>query len=145
MIADRKPGTTFPVAQTENHMAWELRSGNEYFYRSRRKPGGRVTKEYFGNGMAAEIEARRMKDRAEQKRRDERAIMDFCLQVGPADQLLEVLDHKCRLLLEATLVAAGYHKRRSEWRRKGCQGRPRKKDRTAQQDHRASNKPQRSN
>ena len=51
-------------------MAWELRSGNEYFYRSRRKPGGRVVKEYYGNGMAAEIEARRMRDREEQRRRD---------------------------------------------------------------------------
>ncbi len=110
-------------------MAWERRAGNEYFYRSRRTPDGRVVKDYYGNGAAAEIEARRMQDRADQRRRGERATMEFCQQVNPPDQSLELLNQFSRLMLEATLVAAGYHKRRSEWRKKGCQGRPRKADR----------------
>ena len=111
-------------------MAWEKRKTYDYYYRSVRKPDGRVVKQYFGNGAAAETEARLVRQRAEQRRRDERAILDLYVQVHPADQLLETLNYECRRLLHGSLLAAGYHKHHSEWRKKGCHGRPRSPNKT---------------
>lgn len=107
-------------------MAWESRSGLQYFYRSYRTPDGRVRKEYFGNGARAECAAARDAERQREKRRDEEAIVAFCVEVSDADLLLTSFGQRCSLLLEATLVANGYHKHRGEWRRRGCQGRPKK-------------------
>jgi len=108
-------------------MAWETRSGREYFYRSVRQTDGTVMKRYFGNGADAELEARRMRDEAEQKRRDRETVEDFGRTVSAADEALEKLDQQARLLLEATLISAGYHRHRSEWRKRKCPGRPRRK------------------
>jgi hypothetical protein len=38
-------------------MAWEARYGGRYYYRSVRKGGGRVAKQYYGRGPAAELAA----------------------------------------------------------------------------------------
>jgi hypothetical protein len=84
-------------------MAWETRErGGRYYTRSRRKDG-RVVREYLGGGLVGELASET--DRIRWERRE---IDDLCRRRG-----LERLE----ILLRAHLIAAGYHRRKGEWRR----------------------------
>jgi crotonobetainyl-CoA:carnitine CoA-transferase CaiB-like acyl-CoA transferase len=98
-------------------MAWEERQrGGRYYTRSRRE-GGRVVREYVGRDPLAELAAeedriRRELEEAERERQREelerlKALAAPVLEVSEA---AEVLAH-------AHLVAAGYHRRKGEYRR----------------------------
>src|SRR6478736_65351 len=101
-------------------MAWEQRndSANRYYYRSRRLPDGRVVKTYHGTGqcgaMAADADRVR---RAEQSlvHQRHRALLEHIQHV--AAPLVELCD-ACDVIMEAALLAAGYHNHRGEWRKK---------------------------
>lgn len=41
-------------------MAWEKRRGRTYFYLSKKLPDGRVGKQYYGQGLLAEIDSIRL-------------------------------------------------------------------------------------
>ncbi len=97
-------------------MAWEKRgNSNQYFYRCKRLPDGRVHKQYFGRGLRAEAEAIEMERKA--RERDQERIRRSKLHN------LDLLARECMkafmLILEAHLYAAGYHNPKSRgWRKR---------------------------
>lgn len=102
-------------------MAWERRrNGQLYFYRSSRDPTtGKVRKQYFGRGHAAEEEAARQSERiarrqAELERRQAAELI--------TDQVA-ALGANVDGLVETALLAAGYHRPgRKAWRRRRKHG-----------------------
>jgi hypothetical protein len=104
-------------------MGWERRHGGTYYYRPVRR-AGRVEKEYFGNGVAARAAAS-LDAEAEQRRRSEaETVRAWRDRLAPLDGAVAALDGACRLMLEATLISAGYHRQNySAWRRKRDHGR----------------------
>lgn len=99
-------------------MGWEKRErGTRYYTRSKRV-NGRVTKEYVGTGLIAELIA--LRDEAERQHgveearawREEREHLQC--QDATAGDLCEMAE----LLTRAALVAAGYRQHnRGEWRK----------------------------
>ena len=99
-------------------MAWSVRNGRRYYYRSIRS-GGRVQNIYMGTGPVAEQAANKdLQRRIEQGRAKaaERAEQE-CFRAHEAP-----LVEACRqtdLLIRAALLASGYHRHhRGEWRKK---------------------------
>jgi hypothetical protein len=95
-------------------MGWE----RGYYYRVR-KVNGRVVREYFGAGEAAELVAEM--DALERERRQlealERRQEKDDLKALDAD--LKALNERIDLAARAALVAAGFHQhKRSEWRKR---------------------------
>jgi len=97
-------------------VAWEQRSENLYYYRSGRD-GERVKKEYLGRGELAETIAHA--DETIRRHREERRAQEMAegeiLEdlVAPALEVREA----ARVLARASIVAAGYHRHRGEYRR----------------------------
>jgi len=98
-------------------MGWEQRGNNRYFYRKERE-GSRVKSVYVGRGeiahMVAQLQsssplierfARSMKSPDEIKFEKAEAALD------QASDLIE-------LITEASLLAAGFHTHKRQWRRK---------------------------
>lgn len=100
-------------------MAWEKRRRGHrlYFYRARRV-GGHVRKQYVGTGPAAELAAKQDAE-ARAKREALRSVERQARQQDEeaADQL-DGFAKWCELLLAGTLLAAGHHNHRGEWRRR---------------------------
>ena len=98
-------------------MAWEERNGNRYYYRKRRE-GGRVVSEYIGGSDLAEAfvyldeieqdqrELEREIDRAERQEQQE------------IDHQVDEVISLARTLADATLLAAGYHRHKGQWRKR---------------------------
>jgi hypothetical protein len=98
-------------------MAWEIRSRGSYYYRSV-KIGGHVVKQYFGRGAIGTV-AESYDAKARQRRDAERdALRDEQDRLEPADRAMTALDAACRQVLEATLLAAGFHQNRRSWRKR---------------------------
>jgi hypothetical protein len=101
-------------------MAWEQRknTSRRYYYRSEKRPDGRVVKTYHGTGQrgAQAAETDRLK-RAEQNLQLERhrALVEHIQHV--ATPLVE-LCVACDVITGAALLAAGYHNHRGTWRKK---------------------------
>ena len=98
-------------------MAWEERErGGCYYTRSRRR-GGRVLREYVGTGPLAELaaEADRERRELEEARRDREGEELERLEALAAP-VLEVSE-AAEILAHAHLVAAGYRRRKGEYRR----------------------------
>lgn len=100
-------------------MGWETRKGGTYYY-AKERTGARVVSRYIGAGELVhfvetmETERREEKElnreawrleRGQMRREEERATEIF----AAADELME-----------AALLAAGFHKHKREWRRKRC-------------------------
>src|SRR4051812_47650758 len=98
-------------------MGWESRPGGRYYYRSQRV-AGRVTRQYFGRGPAATL-AESLDVEARRRREDERAALGADrAALEPLDRAMAALDAACRRMIEATLLAAGYHQHRRSWRKR---------------------------
>lgn len=97
-------------------MVWESRgSSNQYFYRSKRLPDGRVRKLYFGSGFRAHSEWMRLVAQRAQKKR-EKQIKEAFLEL---DSVAASHAKATQLLMEAQLHALGYHNPRYRgWRRR---------------------------
>jgi hypothetical protein len=100
-------------------VAWEKRKrGGRYYTRSRRSPkDGRVVREYVGSGPLAEIAAeedRTKRELAEAKREREKEELGRLKALAAP---LEELSEAAEILVHAHLVAAGYHRRKGEYRR----------------------------
>jgi hypothetical protein len=98
-------------------MAWEKRErGGRYYYRSIRD-GEKVRKEYIGTGEFAETLAhsdesiRLIRKLERDKGREELERLEAL--AAPALEIDKTTD----ILAHATLVVAGYHRRKGEWRR----------------------------
>jgi hypothetical protein len=97
-------------------MGWD--HGGRYYTRSRRE-GSRVVREYVGGGavghLTAQFDALKRQER-EAERADAKVAQNA---VDALDAPLDELDDLGALLVEAALVAAGYHRHnRGDWRKK---------------------------
>ena len=97
-------------------MGWD--KGGRYYTRSRRE-NGRVVREYVGGGtigqLAAELDAIEHEER-EAERAAARAERE---EISALDTPLDELDGLAELLVNAALLAAGYHQHnRGNWRKR---------------------------
>ena len=99
-------------------MAWESRASGKYYYRSIRTFDGRVVKSYFGNGLAAGMAAELDAEARARRRAEADAVAAERARLAPPDAAMAALDAACRLTMEATLVAAGFHRFNYAWRRR---------------------------
>ena len=96
-------------------MAWETRRGQRYFYEMRRV-AGKVVKTYFGNGSEALEAERKVLDRKTCRTEGKAAIRDLGQALEPVDDTLTELDAAVTLLIQGSLLAAGYHQHSGTWR-----------------------------
>jgi len=95
-------------------MSWEQRKQRgRYYYRTRRR-NGKIIREYYGNGPAAEKAA------AEDARAgvEREAWRQTKLEVANVESAVSVFVQRCEELLEATMLAAGLHNHKGEWRKR---------------------------
>jgi hypothetical protein len=98
-------------------VAWEKRERGERYYTRSRREGGRVVREYVGSGPLAELAAEEDQIRRElEEERREREREELGRLEGLAAPVLE-LSEAAEILAHAHLVAAGYRKRKGEYRR----------------------------
>ena len=98
-------------------MAWETRGRQRVYYRARRV-GGKVRKQYFGSGIAAQVAASEDKVLREQRGRERATIRAIKATVAPLGDLMRELDDGVRVMYQASLLAAGYHDHRGTWRKR---------------------------
>src|SRR5262249_54878633 len=98
-------------------MGWKTINGRQYYYTCERV-GGKVQTRYVGTGLfaglAAQLEADRRAEEAD--KRDERRAereRDEAKERELADWFDAV-----EALADATMLAAGYHKHKGQWRRR---------------------------
>ena len=97
-------------------MGWD--KGGRYYTRSRRE-NGRVVREYVGGGtigqLAAQLDAIE-RDEREAERIAARAERE---EISALDMPLDELDEHAELLVNAAMLAAGYHRHnRGNWRKR---------------------------
>lgn len=106
-------------------MAWERRGqSGSYFYRSVRTPEG-VRKVYLGKGREAHLEAERIAASKAAQEAEKLALQAERMKTSEAEQMTQDLEEYSTLLLEASLLAAGYWRGRDyrRWRkRRAVQG-----------------------
>jgi hypothetical protein len=99
-------------------MSWEARKGRRYYYRAFRQQG-RLVKQYVGSGsdavaVAEQDVALRAEQAARRQAEQERRQLDLAL----SDQVAS-LAAEAGALMEAALLAAGYHRpQRKPWRKR---------------------------
>ena len=99
-------------------MAWELRRGRRYYYRSVRV-GSHVRKQYFGTGEAALLALNHASQQRQNKLKAAQALAALQAMLIQLDHISDELEAGCDLLTQAALMVAGYHRRnRGAWRRK---------------------------
>lgn len=107
-------------------MAFEARKpgGTVYFYSSvRDSRTGRVRKVYVGTGPRAAAAAAAVEARRQQRAAERRAGERLRAELAAADALAADLDAAATLLMEAALLAAGFHRRNyGAWRHKRGHG-----------------------
>lgn len=99
-------------------MAWELRGGQRYYYRSVRV-GTRVTKEYAGGGLmgilAADLDAEERDQRAAERERILAEHEAWSALEMPGHEVERLMD----VLMAATLLTEGFRQHdRGAWRRR---------------------------
>jgi hypothetical protein len=90
-------------------MAWERRRRGSFYYRSKRV-GGRVVKDYFGNGTIGELAADLAEEARARRAEDAAALRTEQARLEALDQPPAALDRACSLMATATLTASGYRR-----------------------------------
>jgi hypothetical protein len=98
-------------------VAWEKRGAKRYYYRSVRDGERGVKKQYLGRGEVAEAIAHA--DETIRRHREERRAQEMAEREILEDLVAPTLEVReaARVLARASLVAAGYHRHRGEYRR----------------------------
>lgn len=107
-------------------MGWDRKkrgSKQGYYYRSRRV-GGRTVKEYVGTGPLAATAAELDEDERRQRQAAKEAWAAEQVRLAAADAAFHDLRAAANLLTTSTLLAAGFHQHRGQWRRRRWHGRP---------------------
>lgn len=102
-------------------MAWEKRgtSGRRYYYRSIRGPDGRVRKRYLGTGFAAEKAARQVAENRAEREAERARIREEIGRTEMPQKLTDTIEDSSQLMLEAMLLASGFHRHNyGPWRRR---------------------------
>ena len=104
-------------------MAWESRHGTKalYYYRVKRVDG-RVRKTCYGSGPGAELVASHDAMARAARHDDTQAAQREDAQCEPLDRLANELDAGVETLVDAAILACGFHLHRGELRRRrhGC-------------------------
>jgi hypothetical protein len=99
-------------------MGWDKHGTRRYYTRSHKKDG-KVTRVYFGNGAEAELAAALDKSRRERKQAERQALQADRKRWDDACDTLDSLIAFSDLLVEAKLLAEGFHQHdRGQWRRR---------------------------
>ena len=95
---------------------WVTRGAKKYFYRSVRR-SGRVEKIYHGTGLIGEVAAAADDLRRAELKAQRQALQTEQGRCAEALALSRALIQANALLLEASFLAAGYHRQhRHQWR-----------------------------
>ena len=97
-------------------MGWEERRGRQYDYRSVRKGKG-VRKEYVGGGALGQLIAQLDELERLQREEEEASWREEQERLQRSAGFLQELEEAAEILTRAQLLAAGFHKRKGEWRR----------------------------
>jgi hypothetical protein len=98
-------------------MAWETRNGRLYYYEKKRE-NGRVVSRYVGRGLAAQLaESVNRMLRIEREELREEARKQAALD-REIDRRIRQSALVVKLMTETTLVLAGFHKHKGQWRRR---------------------------
>jgi len=103
-------------------MAWEKRRRRRYYYHKRRE-GDRVTSVYLGRGDLAHFYAQAAQRDQRRRAQTRRHAREVCAEVDQLDQTLDALQTITATLVQATLIAEGFHLHHGQWR-KNKRGRP---------------------
>jgi hypothetical protein len=96
-------------------MGWD--KGGRYYTRSRRV-NGQVVREHIGGGELGLLAAQLDADEREQRLRERAATLAERDRLVALDMPLSELNDLAELLVQAALLAAGYHQHnRGEWRK----------------------------
>src|SRR4051794_10140905 len=110
-------------------MGWEGRAetAKQYYYRSTRDADGTVIKNYYGRGHRPPAAAKEAARARADRQADREAVEEELGRIADSDASTRELDAAARLLMEATLLALGYHRQQyGQWRkRRGCNERTR--------------------
>jgi hypothetical protein len=90
-----------------------------YLYRSRRE-GQRVKTEYLGKGEDAELWTLLDAVSVEEQAAEREAWRAERVAAEVADSTLDELGQLVRVAVSASLLAAGYHGHRRQWRKRRC-------------------------
>jgi hypothetical protein len=103
-------------------MAWVYEGNRRNYYRSRRV-GGKVRSEYFGSGAAAELAAALDRERRRQRQAERERRRADEERWAASDSPLEMLVAATDMVVEAALLAAGYHRHAmGDWRKRRGHG-----------------------
>jgi hypothetical protein len=98
-------------------VGWETRKRGTSYYTRSKWMDGRVVRQYFGGGRVGEIFA--LEDELKRRQREETAAFrkEEREHLEASAAFLKELEEAAEVLIRANLVAAGYRKRKGEWRR----------------------------
>lgn len=96
---------------------WVTRGSRRYYYRNR-KVRGRVERDYYGSGEEAQLAAALDSCRKLRREVERQARRDSVKTWEAACWPLKELTHGTDLLAWATLLSAGFHRHKHEWRRR---------------------------
>jgi hypothetical protein len=98
-------------------MGWEQRGANRYYYRKERE-GSRVKSTYVGRGDMAHMIAQFESSSAELEKLMRAKKSIEAIESEKADAAMDRAIDLVRLFTEASLLEAGFHTHRRQWRRK---------------------------
>jgi len=99
-------------------MGWEKR-GNQMYYYSAERVGGRVVKRYVGTGHAGELVAQLEAIHRTEREEGAEAAKRERVKLAALDAALAPLNELADALTAAALVAAGcHHPKRGKWRKR---------------------------
>jgi hypothetical protein len=93
------------------------KSGQLYFYKKRRE-GNRVISEYVGGGQLVVLAEGQAQIERERKEREREEVHAARMSMAEIDQQLDSFSRMVDSLMEAHLVALGFHQHKRQWRKK---------------------------
>jgi hypothetical protein len=120
ITAGEHAGKFETVAQSgASEMAWETRAGTKirYYYHAR-KVNGKVRKTCHGSGQRAATMARQDAKARQARAQDMKMAQQIVEELEPLERLTTHAEEQGDLLMEAALLACGFHNHRGQWRSK---------------------------
>ena len=100
-------------------MGWETRSGTKIrYYYTYQKVNGRVKKTCHGSGHRAAEMARQDAKTRTARTQDVTMAQAIEAELEPLERLTTDADEQVDLIMEAALLAAGFHQHRGQWRKR---------------------------
>lgn len=98
-------------------MGWERRGNHEYYYRKERE-GSRVKSTYVGRGEVAHIVAEIQSSSSLIERYARFMKTPQAIEQERAEVELGQLSERIRIITEASLLTAGFHMHKRQWRKR---------------------------